>query len=44
LGFAGRRSAAVDGLDCFFEALASLLRKTREKKAGMLGLADARDR
>jgi hypothetical protein len=35
---------AADGLDCFLEALASLLRKTREKKAGMLSWADARDR
>lgn len=44
LGFAGIRSVAADGLDCFLEALASLLRKTREKKAGMLSWADARDR
>lgn len=44
LGFAGMRSVAAVGLDCFLEALASLLRKTREKKAGMLSWADARDR
>lgn len=44
LGFAGIKSVAVEGLDCFLEALASLLRKTREKNAGMLSWADARDR
>lgn len=35
LGFAGRSVAAVV-LACFLEAFASLLRKTREKKAGMV--------
>lgn len=44
LGFAGIESVAAEDLDCFLEALASLLRKTREKKAGILTEADARDR